>query len=180
MNHAHVAEARAALTKVIGHELAEIVQAIASDPADEENDYFVFLPERYTVDSDITELMGLVARTANSYHRIARLCGMARAERDLAEGVYKHKYKVNRVGKSDAERDKSAAEATAQEWETLLTVEAIYNMAEKLETIARIKSESTRKILDKVQAMSFASNREERGDISSVKYSSPRSSYSPY
>lgn len=180
MNHALIAEAQTALSKILGQELAEIVKAISVDPSDGENDYFVSLPERYTTDSDITELMALVARSANSYHRIARFCGMAKAEYTIAEGTYKHKYKTNRVGKSDAERDKNAAEASAQEWEALLTVEAIYNMAEKLESIARIKSESTRKILDKVQAMTMASHREERGDISSVRYGNPSNDYSPY
>ncbi len=161
------------MLKILGSELAEIITAIATDPA-VTSDYFVELPERYTVDQDITELMGLVARSANSYHRVARLCGMAKAQYTLAEGAYKHKVKLNRTGKSDAERDKNAAEASKEELDVLLTVEAIYNMAEKLESIARIKSESSRKILDKVQAMTIASHREERGDIGRV------STFSPY
>lgn len=173
MNNALVVEARNAMMKVLGTELAEIITAIATDPK-VSSDYFVDLPDVYTVDQDITELMGLVAQSANSYHRIARLCGMAKAHLTIAEGAYKHKYKLNRVGKSDAERDKNASEAAQEELDTLLTVEAIYNMAEKLEGIARNKSESSRKILDKVQAMTIASHREERGDISRV------STFSPY
>jgi hypothetical protein len=118
--------------------------------------------------------MALVAKTANSYHRIARFCGMAKAEYTIAEGAYKHKLKTNMVGANKEEREKNAAIAAREEWDTLLTVEAIYTMAEKLESIARIKSESSRKILDKVQAMTIASNREDRGDISRVQ------AYSPY
>lgn len=173
MNHALVLEARNAMAKILGSELAEIINAIAADPKSK-NDYFVDLPEIYTVDQDITELMALVAKTANSYHRIARFCGMAKAQYTVAEGAYKHKFKTNRVGNNEAEREKNGAEAAKEEWETLQTVEAIYSMAEKLEGIARIKSESARKILDKVQAMNIASHREERGDISRVQ------TYSPY
>lgn len=173
MNHALVVDARNAMAKVLGPELAEIVTAIASDP-NGSNDYFVTLPEVYTVDQDITELMALVAKTANSYHRIARFCGMAKAQHTIAEGAYKHKFKTNRVGSNEAERDKNGSEAAKEEWDTLQTVEAIYSMAEKLETIARIKSESARKILDKVQAMNIASHREDRGDIGGVR------TYSPY
>lgn len=177
VNPALVAEARRAMSNILGKELAEIVAAIAADPADGENDYFVSLPEIYTVDTDVADLMGLVAKTANSYHRIARFCGMAKAQYTLAEGAYKHKFKTHKVGRSEAEREKAGLEAAAEEYEALLTVESIYNMAEKLEGIARIKSESSRKILDKVQAMTMASHREERGDIGRVNTSN---AYSPY
>jgi len=171
MNHALIAEARSSLSAMLGAELAEIITAISANPDENSNDYFISLPERYTVDLDVGELMGMVARSANSYHRIARLCGMAKAEHTIAEGRYKNRYKSNRVGKSDAERDMNASAATTEELENLLVIEAIYNMAEKLESIARIKSESSRKILDKVQAMQIASSREDRGDINATSFS---------
>lgn len=110
--------------------------------------------------------MELVALSANSYHRIARLCGMAKASFTMAESKYKYAFRVNSTGRNEAERLKNAAENTKEEYDAMVTIEAIYVMAEKLEAIARIKSESTRKILDKVKNMVVASNREDSANSS--------------
>lgn len=160
----YIKEAKDALSRVLGPELTEVMTAITSDP-EGDNDYFVTLPEKYDVDLSIEDLMGLVARTANSYHRIARFAGMAKAQHVLAESEYKHKYRMNSVGRNEAERVRAASEATESEREALATVEAIHAMSEKLENIARIKSESTRKVLDKAERMILASVREERGGM---------------
>jgi hypothetical protein len=54
-------------------------------------------------------------------------------------------------------------EAADTEYSALITCEAIVNLAESMETSARISSESARKLMDKMQAMQIASYREEKG-----------------
>jgi hypothetical protein len=105
----------------------------------------------------------LVARTSNVYGRIARFAGMARAQYKLIEGSYKRVYKANRVGKNEAEREANALGAAESEYTALVTAESIVNLAESMESAARIASESARKLIDKVQSMQIATAREEKG-----------------
>ena len=88
---------------------------------------------------------------------------MARANYKLIEGKYKKVYKSSRVGKNEAEREAAAMEAAEAEYSALVTCEAIVNLAESLESSARIASESARKLMDKVQSMQIASSRESKG-----------------
>jgi hypothetical protein len=53
----------------------------------------------------------------------------------------------------------------------LVTSEAIVNLAESMESAARISSESTRKLLDKAQSMQIASSRESKGYYSESDFS---------
>jgi hypothetical protein len=108
-------------------------------------------------------MASLVARTSNVYGRVARLAGMARAQYKLIEGSYKKVYKANRVGKNEAEREANALEAAESEYTALITAEAIVSLAESMELAARIASESSRKLIDKIQSMQVASVREEKG-----------------
>ena len=148
---------------LLGPELAEIITAISTPPGPD-NPYIVQLPEIYTVDLDVTDLMSLVARSANSYYRIARFAGLAKSHVTRAESAYKHKLRTSYgPGSNKESRDAAAALAAREEWETYVTVQSVYDMAQSLEGIARVVSESARKLLDKVQAMSIATSREQRG-----------------
>jgi hypothetical protein len=54
-------------------------------------------------------------------------------------------------------------EAAEDEYSALITCEAILSLAESMEGAARIASESSRKLMDKVQSMQIASSRENKG-----------------
>jgi hypothetical protein len=145
----------------IGPQIEEIISAYTSDSSN--SLYFVSIPDVDTLDLGIHEMASLVARTSNVYGRVARLAGMARAQYKLIEGSYKKVYKANRVGKNEAEREANALEAAESEYTALITAEAIVNLAESMELAARIASESSRKLIDKIQSMQVASVREEKG-----------------
>jgi len=149
------------LKEFIGPQIEEVVSAYAS--GDKDSLYFITIPDVDTLDLGIHEMASLVARTSNVYGRVARLAGMARAQYKLIEGTYKKVYKANRVGKNEAEREANALEAAESEYTALITAEAIVNLAESMELAARIASESSRKLIDKIQSMQVASSREEKG-----------------
>jgi hypothetical protein len=149
------------LKEFIGPQIEEIISAYVSGSTD--SLYFITIPDVDTLDLGIHEMASLVARTSNVYGRVARLAGMARAQYKLIEGTYKKVYKANRVGKNEAEREASALEAAENEYTAMITAEAIVNLAESMEVAARIASESSRKLIDKVQSMQIASAREEKG-----------------
>jgi hypothetical protein len=149
------------LISFIGPQIEEIISAYTTDSSN--SLYFVSIPDIDTLDLGIHEMASLVARTSNVYGRVARLAGMARAQYKLIEGSYKKMYKANRVGKNEAEREANALEAAESEYTALITAEAIVNLAESMELAARIASESSRKLIDKIQSMQVASAREEKG-----------------
>jgi hypothetical protein len=149
------------LKDFIGPQIEEIISAYTTDSTN--SLYFVSIPDVDTLDLGIHEMASLVARTSNVYGRVARLAGMARAQYKLIEGSYKKVYKANRVGKNEAEREANALEAAENEYTALITAEAIVNLAESMELAARIASESSRKLIDKIQSMQVASVREEKG-----------------
>ena len=149
------------LYNFLNPQLKEIVQAF-SKPEDLDK-YFIEIPDVNYIDLTIHDLASLVARTSNVYGRSARFAGMARANFKLIEGKYKKVYKSSRVGKNEAEREAAAMEAAEAEYSALVTCEAIVNLAESLESSARIASESARKLMDKVQSMQIASSRESKG-----------------
>jgi hypothetical protein len=95
---------------------------------------------------------------------------MARAHYKIVEGRYKRIYKKNRNGKNEAEREASALTAAEDEYQAMVTAEAIVNLAESMETSSRIASESARKLMDKVQSMQIASAREDKGMHSESEY----------
>jgi hypothetical protein len=53
--------------------------------------------------------------------------------------------------------------AAEEEYAAFVTCEAVVELAESIETSARIASESARKLMDKMQSMQIAAHREERG-----------------
>lgn len=156
--------AQQALREILSAELNEIVTAVQERPGPG-SDYYVEMPEDYTVDLDITDLMSYVARSSNVYGRLARLAGIAKAQLDIAEGRYKSTYKQNFSGTNDKEREANATRSARDEHDALLTAQALYSMADRMESAARVASESARKLLDKVQAMQIATHRETHGQL---------------
>lgn len=159
-----IERAEQVLIDVLGPELEQIISLIVSDPGTAGSS-FIEMPTSSSVDLTVQDLMSLVARTSNNYGRIARFAGIARAHYKLAEGRYKRKYKtaLGASAKNAQEREANAMAAAEKEYIELSTLEAIIELAEAQEIAARIASESSRKLLDKVQAIQVANSREEKG-----------------
>lgn len=151
------------LNKFLGPQLQEVISAIADN--DEITKYYIDIPDANYVDLTIYDLASLVARSSNVYGRAARFAGIARAQYKILEGRYKKVYKANRIGKNESEREAAAIAAAEEEYGALVAVEAIVQLAESMESAARISSESSRKLMDKVQSMQVASAREEKGQL---------------
>lgn len=161
MNLQSIQKMNELLREFIGPQIEEVISVYATGKKDSE--YFITIPDVDTLDLGLHEMASLVARTSNVYGRVARLAGMARAQYKLIEGSYKKVYKANRVGKNEAEREANALEAAESEYTALVTAEAIVNLTESMEIAARIASESSRKLIDKIQSMQVASSREDKG-----------------
>jgi hypothetical protein len=149
------------LSDFLNPQIQEVINSYTNQGP--ENKYFIEIPDEEVSDLGLDKLASLVARTSNVYGRAARFAGMARANYKIIEGKYKKIYKSSRIGKNEAEREAVAMEAAENEYNALITCEAIVNLAESLENSARIASESARKLMDKVQSMQIASNRESKG-----------------
>jgi hypothetical protein len=161
MNLQNIEKLQQLLSDFLNPQIQEVINSYVEKGKD--NLYFIEIPEVDVVDLGLDKLASLVARTSNVYGRAARFAGMARANYKLIEGKYKKVYKSSRVGKNEAEREAAAMEAAEAEYSSLVTCEAIVNLAESLESSARIASESARKLMDKVQSMQIASSRESKG-----------------
>jgi hypothetical protein len=161
MNFHGIEKLQQLLSDFLNPQIQEVINSYTNQGS--ENQYFIEIPEEDVIDLGLDKLASLVARTSNVYGRAARFAGMARANYKIIEGKYKKVYKSSRVGKNEAEREAAAMEAAEEEYSALITCEAIVNLAESLENSARIASESARKLMDKVQSMQVASNRESKG-----------------
>lgn len=122
----------------------------------------VELPDPGAVDLPPEDLASLVARTANAYMRASRLAGMCRAEAKISKGRFERKYKQNRQGKNDFEREAFAMGEAADEHEAWTQAEAVAEVADGVEAAARVASESARKLLDRLQDWRFADARVQR------------------
>lgn len=157
------------LYNFLNPQLKEIVQAF-SKPEDLDK-YFIEIPDANYIDLTMHDIASLVARSSNVYSRVARFAGIGRAQKKLLEGKYKRVYKANRFGKNEAEREASAILAAQKEYDALIAVEAVVELAESMESAARVSSESARKLMDKMQSMQVANSREEKGYYSEKDYS---------
>lgn len=164
-NHERVHAAEQRLAELIGPQLAEVTEAILERP--EKNPYFVQLPDTDVIDLPIEVIAGLVARSSNNFARVARFAGIARAEAKLARGRYERKFKRLRGGGLGATNDKAREAAAMTECQTehiaMTNADAVAEIADALEAAARIASESSRKLLDKSEAMLMGNVREQRG-----------------
>lgn len=171
MDTSRITAAHQALKDFLNDELIETIEAVRHKPVrGESNDYHVWLPEKYTVDLDITDLMSYVARTSNIFYTMSRLAGIAKACVDMAESEYKEQFKRNLAGSNDKERERNATIAAQDQANVLRTYQGIMRIADKLEEGARVASESARKLLDKVQAMQIATHRGEHGQLKDADF----------
>lgn len=161
MNQSSINSLLENLTKFLEPQLQEVISAIADNNAI--SNYYIEIPDINHVDLTIYDLASLVARSSNVYGRAARFAGIARAQYKILEGQYKRVYKSNRLGKNEAEREAAAISAADNEYKALMAIESVVQLAESMETAARISSESARKLMDKVQSMQVASAREDKG-----------------
>lgn len=150
-------------------EISEMVEAISS-PAGSDKSFFIEIPDANSVDLHVDDLASLVARTSNTYGRAARFAGKAKAVCKVAEGRYKHKFKISRKGRNEAEREQAGMEAAQDEYLTLTMAEALVELAESMESAARIASESARKLYDKVSNINTAYNREMKSNVNESKW----------
>ena len=157
------------LFNFLNPQLQEIVNAFSK--SEDLDKYFIEIPDANYVDLTINDLPSLVARSSNVYGRAARFAGIARAQYKLLEARYKRVYKANRVGKNEAEREAAAITAAEKEYMALTAVESVVQLAESMEAAARISSESSRKLIDKVQNMQIATSREDKGFLSDKDFS---------
>lgn len=164
MNNESVKEIFSVLSNFLEPQLKELVAAIADQELVKR--YYVEIPDANYVDLTIDDLASLVARSSNVYGRAARFAGIARAQYKLVEAQYKRVYKANRVGKNEAEREANGIAAAQEEHMALTVIESIVQIAESMETAARISSESSRKLMDKVQSMQVAAIRQDKGFLS--------------
>lgn len=161
MNDINIEKLQHMLQEFLGPQLKEIIDAYNDQSS--QYKYFIEIPETDVVDLGIENIASLVARSSNVYGRVARFAGIARAQYKILEGKYKRVYKSSRVGRNEAEREAAAMDAAENEYFALVTCEAVVNLAESMESAARIASESARKLMDKIQSMQVASVREEKG-----------------
>lgn len=169
MNNQTLTKLQELLSEFLGPQIQEVVLAYGEQS--NYSKYFIEIPDAETIDLGLDALASMVAKTSNVYGRAARFAGMARANYKLVEGRYKKVYKSSRVGRNEAEREANAMEAAEEEYAALVTCEAIVNLAESMESAARIASESARKLMDKAQSMQIASARESKGYYSEDDFS---------
>jgi pyruvate formate-lyase activating enzyme-like uncharacterized protein len=145
------------LEAILRPEIRQIIEAASTGFSNGE--YVIEVPDANQVDLTIEEMASVVARTSNAYSKIARLSGMAKAQQKISEARFKRLYKVSKTGRNDDEREASAMEASSAEFSDLAVVEATVEIADALERAARVASESSRKIYDRVVAQATAERR---------------------
>lgn len=147
------------------------LNALVTPSAD--NPFMVEIPDPEQVDTTLGELASLVARTSNNYARLARLAGMARAHAKIAKGRFERKHKAMRTsGANERERAADAMRQCLSEHTEMTAAEAMAEIAESLETAARLASESARKLYDKSHAMLEGETRSWRaGGVSAADFS---------
>lgn len=159
LNPIKVREAEESLHRLLGPQLAEAIDLIHA----KDESLVIEMPEAFDIDLTIENLMHKVARASNVYSRHARIAGMAEAEFKIAKGRFDRKYKVCKDGKNTAEREANAMQLCELEHIAMVTAEAVAVITDRLESQARIASESARKLLDKAQAMQIGQSRESHG-----------------
>lgn len=160
LDAARVNAAEAALFTFLGPQLQEILTVVSSS-----TDYLIELPEAHVVDLTLEDLASLIARSSNSYGRLARFAGMARAEAKMARGRYERKFKRARAGRNEAERTANAMDNAVLEHTAMVTAEAVAEMADAMEGAARVASESSRKIYSHILQARSAEGREAKGSF---------------
>lgn len=150
------------LKSILGPEVDQLVKDIA------DSNNLVRLPSTSDVHLTPLEASRLVAETSNRYSLACRLAGIARAQFKLAEGKYKVKFRtsLSSGGRNKEEREASALALAKDEYEDMIVLEAVVELAESIESSCRIASESARRMLLGTDQKQKADYRSERYDFS--------------
>lgn len=120
---------------------------------------FFKLPTEADVMKSPIEVSRQIALSSNAYADAVRIASMARASYKLAEARYKFKFRTSLgEGKNAAEREAAAAQASEQEYDSMMFLAGIVELAESIESSCRIASESARRMLLSAQQSKFASD----------------------
>jgi hypothetical protein len=151
------------LEQVLDPELSTLLTRINS----KDDSPYVTLPNSNDIDLPPTDVARLIATTSNEYGKACRIAGIARAQYKIAVGQYKLKYRISSgSGKNAAERESKAAEASRSEFERMVLLEAVVELAESIESSTRIASESSRRMLLGADQYSKAYSRTESFETS--------------
>jgi hypothetical protein len=136
-------------------------------PRDHPQSCYIQIPTSTDAELSVSELANFVARTSNNYAVASRLAGMAKAVEKRAEGLYKLKYKKNLSlpAKNADERESKAYQAVEKEYQDYIAAASLVELANSMESAARIASESARKLLDKAYGS-------QQGESRSTSYAS--------
>lgn len=106
------------------------------------------------------EVSRVVALASNKYAEAVRLAGIARAQYKVAEANYKYKFRTSLgAGKNAAEREAAAMDASQQEYDQMIYLSMVVELAESVESSCRIASESARRMLLGSQQSGMAERR---------------------
>jgi hypothetical protein len=145
------------LDTILEPELKNILDAIHTSSG-----YFKLPDESHVLESPL-EVSKIVALSANKYAVATRFAGIARARYKIAEANYKYKFRTSLGdGKNASEREAKAMESAQEEYEQMILLEAIVELAESIESSCRIASESARRMLLGSQQTQYADSRFDR------------------
>lgn len=135
------------LDGILNTEAVELLKKIHAAPGSSGSP-FISLPHGPNDDATAANIARLVARTSNEYGQACRMAGIARAQYKISVAAYKHKFKANLgPGKNEVQREAPAVEATRDEYNRMIYMEAMVELCESVETAMRIASESARRML---------------------------------
>lgn len=121
--------------------------------------YFKLPDEQHILQSPI-EVARVVALASNKYAEAVRLAGIARAQFKVAEANYKYKFRTSLgAGKNAAEREAKAMDAAQVEYDQMIYLSMVVELAESVELSCRVASESARRMLLGSQQSDFAGRR---------------------
>jgi hypothetical protein len=142
------------LETVLGPELHELLSKIHDGSG-----YFK-LPDTPQVMQSPQEVSRVVALASNKYAEAVRFAGIARAQYKIAEANYKYKFRTNLgAGKNQSEREAKAMDAAQTEYEQMIYLSSVVELAESVESSCRIASESARRMLLGSQQSDYAGRR---------------------
>lgn len=142
------------LETVLGPELQDLLSKIHDGSG-----YFR-LPDNMQALQTPLEVSRVVALASNKYAEAVRFAGMARAQYKIAEANYKYKFRTNLgAGKNASEREAKAMDAAQTEYEQMIYLSSVVELAESVESSCRIASESARRMLLGSQQSDYASRR---------------------
>lgn len=142
------------LETVLGPEIKDLLGKIHDGSG-----YFR-LPDERNVIMSPHEVSRVVALASNKYAEAVRFAGIARAQFKIAEANYKYKFRTNLgAGKNASEREAKAMDAAQAEYDQMIYLSMVVELAESVESSCRVASESARRMLLGSQQTGLAERR---------------------